>query len=143
MKRLLLVFFLGIVLTGCGNKTKVLTCTTTKKEENMDVEIKLKAEWDNDTLKAVQLDTFYHLEKGLTNDKKDSFKSYLDHTMSSWNEKSGVKYTSNIENEELKLSLNIDALKGKEALKEFGIVENNSNYDNLKEVLEGQQYSCE
>lgn len=138
-------WIIGTVLfiTGCGSSTiKTLNCSTTTEKDGMKVDINVESKWENDTLNTLKLETFYQLEKSLTVEEKNSFKIYVDSTMSSWNDMSGVKYDSSMQNSQFFMSLNIEASKGKKALKEFGIEVDKVTYESLKQSLEEENYIC-
>ena len=138
-------WIIGTVLfiTGCGSSTiKTLNCSTTTEKDGMKVDINVESKWENDTLNTLKLETFYQLEKSLTVEEKNSFKIYVDSTMSSWNDMSGVKYDSSMQNSQFFMSLNIEASKGKKALTEFGIEVDKVTYESLKQSLEEENYIC-
>ncbi len=142
MKKFLIIGFL-FFLTGCGsNNIRMLTCTTTTEKEGMKVDINVESNWENDKLNTLKVETFYQLENSLTLEEQNSFKTYVDSTMSSWNDMAGVKYDSNMKNNQFFMSLNIEASKGKNALKVFGIDAEKVDYDSLKQSLEEDNYIC-
>lgn len=144
MRKIVMVIFFLIFITGCGNtNTKTLTCKTTTESDGMKINLTVVGTWQEENLKKITLDANYQLKSNLDKEQKKTFQTYVDTTMNTWKNKKGVNYTSNIENNQFSMFLEIDAFEGKEALKEFGIIVEKANYDSLKDVLEKENYQCE
>lgn len=140
MKKILVFISFFLLLLGCSNE-KTLVCTTTV-QENQKTDIKVVAKWKNDKLENFQLETIYYLENTLTLKQQETFKNYIDESMSSWKNKSGINYYSSLEKNQLNLTLEVDASKEMKALEAFSINEKNSTYEEFKKSLEKQNYVC-
>lgn len=137
------LFLSFLLITGCGTTTKTLKCTISKDTDDRKVDIVFVGNWENENLKKIKIDATYPLYNTLTSAQKEDFQTYMDLSMATWKDKKGVKYMSNMESNSFSMSLEIDASKGQEVLKEFGIVKTNSSYETLKELLEKDKYVCE
>jgi len=140
MKKILVCVSFFFLLSGCTSE-KTLVCTTTVQEDQK-IDIKVVANWKNDNLENFQLETVYYLENNLTSKQQETFKSYIDESMSSWKNESGVKYRSSLEKNRLNLTLEVNTSKGMKALETFSITEKNSTYEEFKKSLEEQNYVC-
>lgn len=140
MKKILVFVSFFLLLSGCSNE-KTLVCTTTVQEDQK-TDIKVVAKWKNDNLENFQLETIYYLENTLTLKQQETFKNYIDESMSSWKNKEGIKYHSSLEKNQLNLTLEVDASKEMKALEAFSINEKNSTYEEFKKSLEKQNYVC-
>lgn len=142
MKRFFLFCFLFFLLTGCdGTETKTLDCSKVTEQDGKKVEIKLESIWKDDSFSNFKIETTYDLGT-LSSEKKNTFKTYMDSTMSSWKEKEGVKYESSLENDKFSMILNIEASKGKTTLTDFGINPKKTTYESFQKVLEEDNYTC-
>ena len=140
MKKILVFVSFFFLLSGCTSE-KTLVCTTTVQEDQK-IDIKVVANWKNDNLENFQLETVYYLENNLTSKQQETFKSYIDESMSSWKNESGVKYRSSLEKNRLNLTLEVNTSNGMKALETFSITEKNSTYEGCKKSLEEQNYVC-
>lgn len=149
MKKLLMVFLIIISfgLTGCSlfnkNNDIVLECVLKKEFDTYQLEYQYTFTYEEDVMKHYKAFDYVKFED--TNTGENFFK-FVDGQSDSFNKYEGVEYkvTFNAKNE-LRMRVSIDVSSAPEAFVAFIDNEDINEHiklDNLKEVLEEQDYTC-
>lgn len=138
--KLLAIFFIfGLLLTGCDSKS--LSCT---KEEEIDAgktkEVQLIT-FDNNKIKSYEATMSIAL--------KDEYKNYADTLVESleepfkdYTEEDGLEYNTTVDDNNISVTVSGDYNKMSDDVKQSLGIADNSSFDQVKESLEEDGYSC-
>ena len=141
MKKILKVSILLIcifLVTGCLG-TKKLTCTLKEEEVDQEYEMKLVYTYKKNKLEQIKLNVEYIVidDEDLFGMVEDSYKELYD----SFEKDKGVKTNIKTKNNKLTLNLEVDVPKLSKEVKDK-LDYNYGTYDEVKEYLESNRYTC-
>lgn len=149
MKKILMLFLVAILfcLTGCSlfNKSNetVLECIIKKEFDTYQLEYQYTFTYEEDVMKHYKAFDYVKFEDTSTG---ENFFKFVDGQSDSFNKYEGVEYKVTFnEKNELRMRVSIDVNSAPEAFVAFIANEDineNIKLDNLKEVLEEQDYTC-
>jgi len=136
------VLALGLLTSGCGN-TKVLECTMTDDSSNgMEMTQTVKATYKKDSLTKMDMTMKVTVDEEYE-DYMDMLEASLTSEFENLEGKKGIKIDTNTKNNVLTFSLVADIDKMDEETKEeLNMVEGTETYEEAKEGLEADGYTC-
>ena len=145
MKNFLKVGVLALVLvlvSGCGAKEKVLTCTMTNEETGMKSDQTMKVSFKDNKASKVNMTMKMTLDDEYAS-YLSSVKSMMDSEFEEFTSKTGVKYDSKTDKNTININLELDVTKVSESdLKDMNFDNSLGTYDEVKKSLEGSGYTC-
>lgn len=137
---LLAVVMIGCSV-GCGSK-KVLTCTKTEKESGMEMSQKIKATFNGNNVKEVEVTVDAKLSDEYKS-YKSLFMSSLESSFESYKDLKGVSVKTSDKNDTITVTLKADLTKmDKDAKKKLDVVDTKASYKDSKKDLEKDGYTC-
>ena len=136
-----------LLITGCGNSEKTLTCTNSEEDSGLKMTQEVTMTFKDDKVSYVKMSVDNEATDDAIIENWDMFVSMLE-TEFEETSKDGVKLTTNNNaNKHIyNVSLEIDLEKASEdALKEYGlssITEENASYDETKKSAEDDGFTC-
>lgn len=129
-------------LTGCGSKTKTLTCTKEEPATGMSINHTIKVDFKkNDVTQFKILETITVEDAYVTyiEQLKEAFESQF----VGYQEKKGITMNTELKDHNIEISI-IANLKemDDDAKASLDIVDTKANYDDMKKTLENQSYNC-
>lgn len=145
MKNFLKVGVLALVLvlvSGCGAKGKVLTCTMTNEETGMKSDQTMKVSFKDNKASKVNMTMKMTLDDEYAS-YLSSVKSMMDSEFEEFTSKTGVKYDSKADKNTININLELDVTKLSESdLKDMNFDNSLGTYDEVKKSLEESGYTC-
>lgn len=136
LKVLGLVVMVCVLMTGCGDSGKKLTCKG--KEGNADTEAIVKF----DKEEKINFVTIKSSSEATSKEEAKAAKTILDTTYGPQFEKvEGVSYKSEVKNKRVTMILDIDISKTADDVK-ASFATSASTYDEIKKEYEDKGYSC-
>lgn len=129
-------------LTGCGSKSKTLTCSKDDKATGMSMNQKVDVDFKGkDVTKMTIVETVT---------VEDSYKSYMDELknafesqFASYNDKKGISMDTKTDGNKIKITIAADFKNmDEEAKKTLDIVNTTADYNEMKKAFENQSYKC-
>ena len=139
IKFLMLFLFFSIILTGCGKKS--LSCSKEedidagKMNENQVITFKNDKIYSYDALMTIELNDEYM-------DYKDVFVDSLESSMSEYKDKEGIKYNTTKKDNQVSITINGIYSQMDDDTKESLGISKNSSFNEIKQSLEEEGYTC-
>ena len=132
-----------VLVSGCGgSKGKVLKCTLSESEDNMNVNMTIKVNYDEEKATKATIENDVKFGKELK-DYADELKESYDEQFEELADKEGVEYTSSAKDGKVNYKVSIDVNKiSEEVLKDMHMSDLNKTYEETKAALEKDGYSC-
>lgn len=132
-----------LLLSGCGNSTKTLSCSLEQSENGFSAKQTIEAKFVGNEVKNVGLDMTMTLDDELK-DNKDLLISSLEEEFEEYQNKEGLDFNINSTSDtEIKLTLNADLEKmSDEDKEELDLVDTTGDYEATKKELEDEGYTC-
>lgn len=137
---LLAVVMIGCSV-GCGSK-KVLTCTKSEKESGMEMNQKIKATFNGNNVKEVEVTVDAKLSDEYKS-YKSIFVSSLESSFEDYKDLKGVDIKTSDKDDTVSVTLKADLSKmDKNAKDKLDIVDTKASYKESKKDLEKDGYTC-
>lgn len=130
LKYVILPIVAVLVLSGCGNENKTLTCTMDTQMSGMETKATVDIKFNDDKIDTMKVT----MDMDLPEEYKDQKQTLIDTF-----EKSG----SGMKAEETEKGIRITADQDSKYVADtFGIKGKEADYDEVKEAFESQNYTC-
>lgn len=136
-----------LLITGCGNNEKTLTCTNSEEDSGLKMSQEVTMTFKDDKISYVKMSIDNEATDDTIIDNWDMFVSILDSQFKESNE-DGVKLSTDndTDNHIYNVSLEIDLEKASDdALAEYnldGITDENATYEDTKKEAEDSGFTC-
>ena len=145
MKKYVSIFLTIItitLLTGCGSKTKTLTCTKEETATGMNIKQTVNVNFKKSDVAQLKILETITVEEAYTTyieELKDVFESQF----ANYNDKKGISMNTELKDRNIEISIVADFKEMDDAAKaSLDIVNTKANYDDMKKTFENQSYTC-
>ena len=130
-----------VLVSGCGSKGKVLTCTMSEKESGMEISETVKITFESD--KA----TKYSKVEKVVVDKKykeyiSTFAKSAENQYKAFKNEKGVTYKVTTKSNEVKVTFDADLTKASKTVKEELSVDQKATYAETKKAATDAGFKC-
>lgn len=145
MKKYIGIFLTVItitLLTGCGSKTRTLTCTKEETATGMNITQTVNVDFkENDVTQLKILEVITVEEAYLT--YIEELKSVFESQFANYNDKKGISMNTALKNRNIEISIIADFKEMDESSKaSLDIINTKANYDDMKKAFENMSYAC-
>ncbi len=136
-----------LLITGCGNSEKTLTCTNSEEDSGLTMSQEVTMTFKDDKISNVKMSIDSEATDDTIIDNWDMFASMME-TQFEESNKDGVKLSTNNDTNKhiFNVSLEIDLEKASDdALSEYGldgIADESATYEDTKKEAEDSGYTC-
>lgn len=128
-----------VVVTGCGNKGKELTCTLEEDDQKMVVEMNFGKD---DVIDKMTMTMTMKFEQELTKEELASIQPYIDSMCDSYpHEEVDCKINTDTKGAEIIVVYDIENMS-EEAKKDLGYSDEEGKFDVMKKAIEEDGYTC-